>query len=225
MRAGAARPGQEGRLARALRRCRHARRKREQVSVRLIGVRMSAEQAEQRRGRAGASIPHPPKGCQARRVGERQPKAQRQGKQKRKKVSQARLRLADWTILLTNVPAEQLSVDEALVLARYRWQIELYWKLCKQQTQVDTWRSHKAERIETELFAKLLGVLITHWLTTLPWPLWLTSVSIFVVAWIGQFIGHAIEGKRPSFFKDLQFLLIGPLWLLAAAYRKIGLSY
>lgn len=68
-------------------------------------------------------------------------------------------------------------------------------------------------------------LLITQWLTTFPWPLWLTSVCIFLVAWIGQFIGHAIEGKRPSFFKDLQFLLIGPLWLLAAAYRKIGLSY
>jgi uncharacterized membrane protein YGL010W len=68
-------------------------------------------------------------------------------------------------------------------------------------------------------------LLITQRLTALPWPLWLTSVSLFVVAWIGQFIGHAIEGKRPSFFKDLQFLLIGPLWLLAAAYRKLGLSY
>jgi uncharacterized membrane protein YGL010W len=55
--------------------------------------------------------------------------------------------------------------------------------------------------------------------------LWLTSVTIFAVAWIGQFIGHAIEGKRPSFLEDLQFLLIGPLWLLAAAYRKIGVSY
>lgn len=72
-------------------------------------------------------------------------------------------------------------------------------------------------------FALLL--LITHWLATLSWPLWLTAVSIFVVAWIGQFIGHAIEGKRPSFFKDLQFLLIGPLWLIAAAYRRLGLSY
>src|SRR5207245_4619633 len=55
-------------------------------------------------------------------------------------------------------------------------------------------------------------LLIIHWLTNLPWPLWITSLGIFAVAWIGQFIGHAIEGKRPSFFKDLQFLLIGPLW-------------
>ena len=66
---------------------------------------------------------------------------------------------------------------------------------------------------------------IVSFLDTLAWPLWLTCLVIFVVAWIGQFVGHSIEGKRPSFFKDLQFLLIGPLWLLAAAYRKIGLSY
>ena len=72
-------------------------------------------------------------------------------------------------------------------------------------------------------FAALLA--ITHSLAQLPWPLWLTSLAIFVVAWIGQFIGHAIEGKRPSFFKDVQFLLIGPLWLLAAAYRRLGIAY
>ena len=71
----------------------------------------------------------------------------------------------------------------------------------------------------------LILLLVTERLATLAWPLWLTSLTIFVVAWIGQFIGHALEGKRPSFFKDLQFLLIGPLWLLAAAYRRLGLSY
>jgi uncharacterized membrane protein YGL010W len=62
-------------------------------------------------------------------------------------------------------------------------------------------------------------------LQSLPWPLWATSLAIFVGAWIGQFIGHEIEGKKPSFFKDLQFLLIGPLWLLAAAYRKLQIAY
>jgi uncharacterized membrane protein YGL010W len=67
--------------------------------------------------------------------------------------------------------------------------------------------------------------LIVHLLQALPWPLWAISLAIFVVAWIGQGIGHAIEGKRPSFFKDLQFLMIGPLWLLAAAYRRLGLNY
>jgi uncharacterized membrane protein YGL010W len=68
-------------------------------------------------------------------------------------------------------------------------------------------------------------LLITQSLAKLAWPLWLSSLAIFVVAWVGQFIGHAIEGKRPSFFKDLQFLLIGPLWLIAAAYRRFGLRY
>jgi uncharacterized membrane protein YGL010W len=72
-------------------------------------------------------------------------------------------------------------------------------------------------------FAALLA--LTAALSTLPWPLWVTSLVIFVVAWVGQFIGHAIEGQRPSFFKDVQFLLIGPLWLLAAAYRRLSLAY
>jgi uncharacterized membrane protein YGL010W len=62
-------------------------------------------------------------------------------------------------------------------------------------------------------------------LNELPWPLWVTSLAIFVAAWIGQFIGHAYEGKRPSFFKDVQFLMIGPLWLVAALYRRLGVSY
>ncbi len=69
------------------------------------------------------------------------------------------------------------------------------------------------------LVAFTVLLLITQGLARLPWPLWLTSLVMFVVAWIGQFAGHAVEGRRPSFLKDLQFLLIGPLWLLAAAYR------
>jgi uncharacterized membrane protein YGL010W len=56
-------------------------------------------------------------------------------------------------------------------------------------------------------------------------PLWSICVFLFVVAWIGQFIGHAIEGKRPSFFKDIQFLMIGPLWLLADVYRRLGIRF
>ncbi len=63
------------------------------------------------------------------------------------------------------------------------------------------------------------------WLDTLAWPLWVTCLLIFVIGWIGQFIGHAIEGKRPSFIKDVQFLLIGPLWLISHLYRRLGISY
>ena len=75
------------------------------------------------------------------------------------------------------------------------------------------------------LIAFIALLAITQALARLPWPLWLTSLAIFVVAWAGQFAGHAIEGQRPSFFKDLQFLLIGPLWLLAAAYRRFSVPY
>jgi uncharacterized membrane protein YGL010W len=56
-------------------------------------------------------------------------------------------------------------------------------------------------------------------------PLWLISIIIFVVAWVFQFVGHNIEGKKPSFFKDVQFLLIGPAWLMHFIYKKIGLPY
>jgi len=59
----------------------------------------------------------------------------------------------------------------------------------------------------------------------LPLPLWQTALGVFVIVWIGQFIGHKIEGKKPSFFKDIQFLLIGPAWLLHFLYRKTGIPY
>lgn len=48
---------------------------------------------------------------------------------------------------------------------------------------------------------------------------------IFVVAWIGQFIGHKIEGAKPSFLDDLKFLLIGPAWLLSFIYKALGIKY
>lgn len=56
-------------------------------------------------------------------------------------------------------------------------------------------------------------------------PLWLISIIIFVVAWIGQFYGHKVEGKKPSFLKDIQFLLIGPAWLMHFIYKKVGIPY
>ena len=51
------------------------------------------------------------------------------------------------------------------------------------------------------------------------------AIGIFVAAWIGQFIGHLIEGRRPSFFTDLAYLLIGPAWLMAKLMRRIGVAY
>ena len=55
-------------------------------------------------------------------------------------------------------------------------------------------------------------------------PLWLFCVIVFVVAWIGQFYGHKVEGKKPSFFKDIQFLLIGPAWLMSFIYKRLGIG-
>lgn len=55
-----------------------------------------------------------------------------------------------------------------------------------------------------------------------PWPLWWLALGVFALAWLLQFIGHAIEGKKPSFFQDIQFLLIGPAWLLHFVLAKVG---
>jgi uncharacterized membrane protein YGL010W len=51
------------------------------------------------------------------------------------------------------------------------------------------------------------------------------AIVVFVLAWIGQFIGHRIEGKKPSFFEDVFFLLVGPAWLLGFVYRRFGIAY
>ncbi|MBD8564522.1 DUF962 domain-containing protein [Oxalobacteraceae sp. CFBP 8763] len=52
-----------------------------------------------------------------------------------------------------------------------------------------------------------------------------TSIGVFVAAWLGQFVGHHIEGKKPSFFDDLRFLLIGPLFVLSILYRRIRVAW
>lgn len=54
--------------------------------------------------------------------------------------------------------------------------------------------------------------------------LWLICLILFVAAWAGQFWGHKIEGKKPSFLKDLQFLLIGPAWLMSFIYKKLEIE-
>lgn len=51
------------------------------------------------------------------------------------------------------------------------------------------------------------------------------SVAVFVLAWVGQFVGHKIEGRKPSFLDDLRFLLIGPLFVLSFLYRRLNLAW
>ena len=54
---------------------------------------------------------------------------------------------------------------------------------------------------------------------------WIVYLVVFIITWILQFVGHKIEGKKPSFLKDLQFLLVGPIWLLGFILRKVGIKY
>lgn len=110
------------------------------LSCRLLGVKVPPEVAAERRR-----------------------KLKYQAKRKYQTVSKERLALAGWNIYVTNVPKEMLSFEEALVLGRARWQIELLFKLWKSVGQADQWKSSKPWRILCELYAKLLGLLIQHW--------------------------------------------------------------
>jgi Transposase DDE domain len=97
-------------------------------------------------------------------VAERRQRLIRTAQKHGRAVNHEQLLLCAWTISLTNVPRHLLCLAEALVLLRLRWQIELLIKLFKEQGKVDEWRSHKPMRIVCELFAKLIGLLIQHWL-------------------------------------------------------------
>jgi len=87
-------------------------------------------------------------------------------------------------------------------------------------------------RASRRLATGMLAVLVvlawaTRWLhDALGTPALLElAAAVFVVAWIAQFVGHRIEGRRPSFLTDLTYLLIGPAWVLAKLYRKLGWAY
>lgn len=65
---------------------------------------------------------------------------------------------------------------------------------------------------------------VLYYLSTAGLPVVWISLGLFVVMWVLQFIGHAVEGKKPSFFRDLQFLLIGPAWIMAFLLRRAGIA-
>jgi hypothetical protein len=143
--------------------------KADQVPVRLIALRLPAEVIGRRQQRAKHTVERRPhsKGVQKcgrrpKRGSGRQP---RQRARKRRKVSARKRSQLDWVLVLTNVEGQVLEARQVVALMRLRWQIELFWKLCKQDGHIDTWRSSKPQRILTELYAKLLGVLLEHWVT------------------------------------------------------------
>lgn len=90
-----------------------------------------------------------------------------EAKRRGQTVSAQTLALADWTLLMTDVPRQRLSLGEALVLMRERWQMELLYKLWKQDGQVDEWHTDNPWRILCEVYAKLIGLLLQHWLIVL----------------------------------------------------------
>lgn len=111
------------------------------LPARLLAVRVPADVAAERR----ASI------CKD---------AKREGD-----VPSARaLDRADWTLLVTNVPSTQLTIADAVALCRARWQIELLFKLWKDVAQIDAWHTTKPDRIRCEVLAKLIAVVIAHWI-------------------------------------------------------------
>lgn len=113
---------------------------RERLPCRLLAVRVPQEVAEQRRRRL------------------------REYARKKQVTPKANtLALTEWTLVLTNVPEKMLSLKEALILLRVRWQVELLFKLWKSYAQVDTWRSRNPWRILCELYAKLIGAIVLHW--------------------------------------------------------------
>lgn len=113
---------------------------RHRLPARLLALRVPQEVADQRRRRLRAA-------------------AQKEGKP----VSTVTLTLAAWTIFLTNASAERLSLREALVLGRARWQIEMLFKLWKSYGRVDESRGGQPWRVLCEVYAKLLAVVIGHW--------------------------------------------------------------
>jgi uncharacterized membrane protein YGL010W len=78
----------------------------------------------------------------------------------------------------------------------------------------------------TFLVAMVVWAALLFWLITLMGDqVWQTSLIIFIGAWIAQFIGHHLEGKKPSFFEDIQYLWVGPLFVLSKLFKKIGIHW
>lgn len=141
------------------------KKKRTRQRVRLLAFRVSEETEQRRREQVNQQTKMRAKGSRRDvRVGQKHQRPSKDGTH-RHRPSAKRVKLAGWTILLTNVDEEQLSPFEARALMRCRWQIELIWRLWKERGQVDIWRSEKPMRILCEIYAKLLAMLVQHWLT------------------------------------------------------------
>jgi DDE family transposase len=104
-------------------------------------------------------------------VRKRQERLRKQAQKKGRTVSAERLALCAWSVFITNVPPEKLTAAEVLVLAGARWQVELLFKLWKSEGGLDDSRGHKPYRVLCEVFAKLLAMVVQHWLLLTAGPL------------------------------------------------------
>jgi Transposase DDE domain len=113
----------------------------EKLSLRLLAVRVPEEQAQKRRQRV-----------------------LEEAKKRGRPVSQKKLDLCEWNILLTNATAEQISLSEASELRRVRWQVEVLFKAFKSEGGIEKTRSENPWRVLSELYAKLLAMMVRQWL-------------------------------------------------------------
>lgn len=95
---------------------------------------------------------------------ERRRKIRLNARKKGRTPSKRQLALADWTVLATNAEEDKMDIKSAMVMIRVRWQIELLFKLWKSEGQINSWRSEKPWRILCELYAKLIAMVIQHWI-------------------------------------------------------------
>jgi DDE family transposase len=134
-----------------------------QQKVRIIAFRVSAATEKKRLERVGKQTKHKAKGSRGDTcVGKK--KRPTKTTTHRDKTGRARRALSGYTVLFTTVPKELLETHEVQALIRSRWQIELLWRLWKERGKIDLWRSEKTMRILCEVYAKLIGCIIQHWI-------------------------------------------------------------
>src|SRR6266481_647073 len=192
---------------------------REQLSCRLIALRVSEETAQRRIKRTNKHTKGRAKGSRRDvRVGKKHRRPTNPGR-KRHCPGQKRQQIAQWTVLLTNVPAELLSGHEARVLMRIRWQIEMLWRLWKERGQVDIWRSEKPMRILCEVYAKLMAMVLQHWFTLL--GCWNNPHrSIVKAAQVVQALAPSMVLSLAGFFSFKDLLQVSALMMQRACLNS-----
>ncbi len=132
-------------------------------------------------------------------VAQRRERLKQDRHRRQQPMTQERLQLLEWTVLMTNLAPDQLTHSEAFVLYRARWQIELLFKLWKSTMAIDTWRTANHWRVLCEVYAKLIGCVVQHWLQlTATWedPARSLVKASAVIRSFARQIAHALPRRR-----------------------------